>query len=136
MIREMKNANIHTNTTHTYVCKKRKRQFFFALNIKEIDEEVEQWSCCFVCLFYKSFVIAINQIKDGKLTTTLFKDTHTHCLRIALLFKRNRVTYLGMFAPHHCEKRNKMVTYIHCYTTKREEKKKLFFFCFSRSINL
>ncbi len=60
--------------------RKKELDFVFALNIKVIDEEEKAMILmfCFV-LFCKSFVIAINQIKDGKLTTTKFKNTHTHC---------------------------------------------------------
>jgi len=82
MIREKK-MRTYTNT-YIYVCKrktmKKRIRLFFALNIKVIDEEEKAMILmfCFV-LFCKSFVIAINQIKDGKLTTTKFKNTHTHC---------------------------------------------------------
>jgi hypothetical protein len=62
--------------------RKKRELDFFALNIKVIDEEEKAMILmfCFVLFcFCKSFVIAINQIKDGKLTTTKFKNTHTHC---------------------------------------------------------
>jgi hypothetical protein len=69
------------------------------------------------------------------------KNTHAHCWRNSTTFERNRVTcLLGMFAPHHCEKRrrNKMVT---IYTVTRQKKtttsirKGKRVFCFSWSIN-
>jgi len=67
--REKKNANIHKHINE-------RESDFFALNIRWGRKAMILMFLFFFC--YKSFVIAINQIKDGKLTTRQNSKMRTH----------------------------------------------------------